>query len=266
MKAALENEEAPFDADLEKVLPGVHERLNAHTSQLHAFGAKLDGTERRVGSLIEQGIQIMLEHQTQCLTEQSALVGASLVHVGQQMLSPRGDSVGDAASTGTNQSPPASPLAPKQAEKVTNSNSNQQLAKPTAVPPEAVYPIKPVHKNFKGLWEQWFGFGECRDEFGGVPGRNERFGSAWRKESGITPDFNSRMNRVIKAAVAESKDRRVQPVDVVDCWEEIFAAGNYRLSTLVANLMKLGKIKKKASRGKTKKETVAVVAAAPSQW
>lgn len=45
MATALQLEESPFNASLEKVLPGVHKRSQAATAQAGVLSAKLESAE-----------------------------------------------------------------------------------------------------------------------------------------------------------------------------------------------------------------------------
>ena len=88
MKLALASEEDPLDANLQKVLPGVHERLNVNTATVELKRqavVALDGKVDNLSQSIREGFREMAGavHGMAGCTEQ---VGQSLINAGALLI------------------------------------------------------------------------------------------------------------------------------------------------------------------------------------
>jgi hypothetical protein len=93
MKIALMNEKNPVDADLERVLPGVNQRLNAGNSALVGLARQFDYRMNELSHSVVNGFNQINENTERRKLETDQLVGCSLVEAGTNLL--RHSSPGD---------------------------------------------------------------------------------------------------------------------------------------------------------------------------
>ena len=75
----------------------------------------------------------------------------------------------------------------------TTEDSECELVDEMTLEEASRYKFVSRHTNLCGLWNEWHGLGEhSGDRCGGVLGRNQRFGSKWRKDE-PKPKVHSRM-------------------------------------------------------------------------
>lgn len=169
MACALSQKVSPFDANPGTVSPGVHERSQATTAQAGVLGAKLESSNEQVCGMIQQGFATPQENQSACMVEQTQLVAASLVNVGQQM--PTQSPNGSPVTSPVRPLPPLEPASP-----TVDSNSSSNHSNPVTVPAtdkapvpltplegmslEQIHCIESVQENLKDVWCQWFGAAE----------------------------------------------------------------------------------------------------------
>jgi Transcriptional activator of glycolytic enzymes len=243
MALALATEEDPLDASLEKVMPGVHQRLKGTDDKVDGLYRHINERFNDLQEDVHEGFKSLVQQHGDVLRESCQLVGASLVNVGHHVMnSPGGVSVGTPSKTLTGE--PASPSVPC---------TQFQAEEPDPVQLASTFRMKAKHNTLTDLWQEWFGLGEWEDEFGGVAGRNEKFGAKWRKEAkALDKSQYSRTNRVIVAVSSSAHARGLQPEDVVAEWEPVFSACKQSVANLVRALQELNILPKKKARGKKK--------------
>lgn len=241
-------EESPADASLEKVMPGVHQRLQAQLGMLNQLGDSVMTGFHEVKQQVSVGFCEMVEEQKQMLQEHSSLVlGATLVDAGKNLMNSPCRSVDSKRSVVSPDDPVA---APKPATSPPDLNSKPAATEIFVNAPR----MKHKHDSLPSLFEEWFGVGEEE----GIHGWNEKHGKVWRKAAGIDPSQYSRTHRLIVSIQQEAKRLKVQPLTVVQEWDAMFKASNNSVASFVKALQRLGKIPTKKPRG-NKKEAVAAV-------
>lgn len=86
MRLSLQNTNNPLDADLEKVLPGVHERLLANHAAIVSVDRKLGAKLENMTESMTNGLQQLHAVLVQNRSETDELVGRSLVQAGNNLL------------------------------------------------------------------------------------------------------------------------------------------------------------------------------------
>ena len=108
------------------------------------------------------------------------------------------------------------------------------------------------HKSLRSVWDEWYGVGEHQDVYGGVNGRESRFGARWRKNLVHSQHF-SRVKRVIAGIEAYAESKSVHESIAVEALEATFKELNFSLYNFFCFLQKEGYIVKCARRGKKSK-------------
>jgi hypothetical protein len=249
MRIALTTESNPQDADLEKVLPGVNQRLNASHSLLVGMQHQFEHKFEQLTETVKCGFTQVTSLTENWKEETDKLVGCSLVQAGTNLLrqsSPMSPGSEGAASLDDDMAiSPALAISPARQNRTTPTvtttatNSNQEHSR---------YRMQLKHATLHSVWKEWFGLDEFADEFGGINGRNKLHGSKWRKH--LNGTTLSKVSQLIKGINAYAVERKVQPEDVIEEWEGIFTASKNSVCNMVKALQHLGKMKKLKQRGK----------------
>jgi Transcriptional activator of glycolytic enzymes len=258
MADALASSEDPFDATLEKVMPGVHQRLKGTDDKVESLSRQVNESFSVLTETINSGFQSLVQQHGDVLRESCEMVGASLVQAGHHVMN-------------TNRNPPTGvstecpPLSPPVVLTGEPGSPETNLIPVPATPSPVASPaiddllvffrMKAKHNSLRDLWDEWFGLNEwSNDEYCGVAGRNERFGAKWRKQAkALDKSQYSRTNRLIVAITNVSTMRNCQPDDIVLEWEPLFQQSRFSVANLVRGLQELNMIPKMKSRGGTKK-------------
>jgi hypothetical protein len=193
---ALQEEENPLDADLERVLPGVHERLHANhhsnNQNYQAVSNKLDCVMETVVTGFETmatGFSQVLQHTSMYVQETDKLVGASLVNAGRHLINTNRNFSSPVQASAPGQWSPA--RSPNSTTGTVNTTQGVQLREqlPTALPTNAVhseeehsmYRLQSKHSDLASIWDQWLGEGIFANEYGGINGRNQLHEAKWRR-------------------------------------------------------------------------------------
>ena len=246
MRKCLEEEECPFDASLEKVLPGV----------LAQFQQSAQDDQRRHEEVLDQldvpqeavgdGLANMRDQHMEVLNESSRIIGESLVETGNSVIAQVHDQCSPKDGPDEFELPFTGTVEQAMLGLIANLT-------PLVTDDASLFKMQVKHPSLHSLWCKWFGLETFHDSFGGVDGRNRKFKSKWRKDAKIDNTLHGRHRRLIEAINAEAKGTKQQPQAVIMEWEVLFSNSNYVTGNLVKALQCLGKIPKKKSRGATKK-------------
>jgi Centromere DNA-binding protein complex CBF3 subunit, domain 2/Transcriptional activator of glycolytic enzymes len=245
MAEALSSEQSPLDASLEKVLPDVFTRFQGVDDKMSSL---VDRKVEAVVSHIDSGFQPLRQDQSDFLRESYSAIAASLINTGVAMMGCANPPNSPGASKASGKdlyagspvvtSPDPSPDPQQQREK-----------EPATRSPHATFVLRAKHNTLADVWNEWFGQAEFTDGFGGVAGRNSRFGGKWRKEAQcLDASQYSRTQRLVKAITQQSTERKVQPEEIVAEWESLFQESNRSLATFVRALQNLNYIGKRKTR------------------
>jgi hypothetical protein len=251
MKIALMNEKNPVDADLERVLPGVNQRLNAGNSALVGLARQFDYRMNELSHTVVNGFN-QINENTECRKlETDKLVGCSLVEAGTNLLwhSSPGDLSTD--SSDDNVVPPSHPNALLHSPTATDLHSTPNTAIVVATSPEQHrrFWLEMKHHCLLSIWNEWYGLDHFSDDFGGIDGGNKQHGSTWRKH--LNASAYSRSSQLIKGIYAFALEHHLRPEEVIAKWEPLFVSSKLSTYNMVRELQVLGNIKKLKARGST---------------
>jgi Transcriptional activator of glycolytic enzymes len=256
MRNAHLEEKCPFNASLDKCLPGVNIRFQRAEEQRKKLHSDFMEAIKIVHNNMMEGFKAVRRSDQMV----PRMLGEALVETGTNMarasygspkrclneLAALNDSPSFASNTSDARTSPL-PMPNLDDPRM----ERPQLLEPTAGDP-TLFRMNVKHGTLRSIWQEWFGLGPFEDAFGGVFGRNQNH-TGWRKAAKIDNSLYSRHQRLIMAISNEAKHTQQQPEDVIDEWEALFQAANFVTGNLVVALQQLGKIPVRKSRGKTKK-------------
>jgi Transcriptional activator of glycolytic enzymes len=250
MRKALSEEKSPLDACLETVLPGVHQWHLANNQAINCLGHKVDCMAETIGNSIH--VLINQINRSEEIRNQQHQQLASLLELGSNVL--RGNAP-SARSNNNNNAPAVSMtdimqdstsiLEQATATTVTDDHSDLERQK--------TYRMKPKHKSLTDLYAEWVGEGDFMDEFGGIEGRNKRFGAKWRRH--LVPYIYSRTERSVKGIRAFAQQQDIPIYDACERLQDSFVRCKYSVANLVSYFISAGLLTKKKPRGKINNET-----------
>jgi hypothetical protein len=199
-------EKSPLDACLETVLPGVHQWHHANNAVVSSLCSEM----KTMNTEIKEGIQKIVGElkETRHHRSDQDMQLAALMEMGRQILS-TGKPIERLGTTinnnNSNRSDRDSIFSTPQRHPVV-----QLTYSPTSMPMNVSeekdaaeleehkkFTMKPKqHKSVVDLLSEWIDVGDYQDKFGGIEGRNKKFGASWRKR--ITPFAYSQMECTVK--------------------------------------------------------------------
>jgi ribosome assembly protein YihI (activator of Der GTPase) len=245
--ALLASESNPMDADLEKVLPGVNERLNAQHSLLVGFQQHVDHKIDRLTETVATGFDRVASLTENWKEETDKIIGCTLVEAGNNLLRNPPMSPG-AASTASTASTNAGTDASNRNTQEKRQEQGQQTSRQSSPENHCRYRMQMKHPSLASVWREWFGLEEFEDEYGGINGRNKMFKAKWRQH--LNGTSYSKVSQLIKGVNAYAVSNRLQPEAVIAEWEGIFTACKHSVNNMVKALQDLGKLKKLKQRGR----------------
>lgn len=234
MRNALQHEENPLDADLEKVLPGVHQWHNAINAQVERLEQKTNHLTQGMSNgfqTLHSSIVAMTEVHQERLSMACEAAAATL-------RTPVRASLNSESPVGT-ESPAICYLSDNEAMQI------EVALDVLKIPPMIMHPR---HDSLRGMWDEWHGVGRYPDANGGIEGRNNNLPPSWRKQ--LHPQLYSRTSRIIQAIKGYAEKEGISS-DIVICeWEPIFKEElRCSLVNFVTRLQQMGHIPKKKARG-----------------
>ena len=116
--------------------------------------------------------------------------------------------------------------------------------------------MKSKHPSLDHLWCEWFGLDVFEDDYGGLAGREAKFGTQWRNKGSVSPHQFSRTNRVIVGIKAYAAYHSINSRLAVSQIEDLFQQKercNCSVSKIVIALQAMGFIAKREPRPSKKK-------------
>ncbi|MGL5915852.1 MAG: hypothetical protein ACRCZG_06290 [Culicoidibacterales bacterium] len=137
----------------------------------------------------------------------------------------------------------------------TDNNNNKDNAHQPHQEPESVlekqkaYRMTPKHFRLTEMYAEWVGEGDFHDEFGGIEGRNKKFGSQWRKH--FPAHTYSRTERTIKGIRAYANENNMSAYDACECLQHQYEHKcKMSIAKLVDYFISMSWLKKQKPRGK----------------
>lgn len=111
--------------------------------------------------------------------------------------------------------------------------------------------MKPKHKSLLDLWCEWHGEAPFYDKHGGVVGRDEKFGTKWRK--GMNPQQYSRTKRVVDGIMQKAKMEGKTCASAAVELDVLFQDEKCSVGKMVEAMKEAGLLEKKKPRGRKRK-------------
>jgi exonuclease VII small subunit len=252
MKEALEKEDNPLDANLEKVLPGVHLRLHLQERLTQDLVNKVDNVDSKIDKLsttIVDGFQGMDKSSELLQASSDRRLAGTFMRIAQQLLASSNVSAPSNLDTimedTSMEDAQELPLLPRM-ELFTEVMQEQECGSNDAS----------IHSNYRSqtkynslceVWNQWYGIDQHGDVYGGISGRNDQFGAKWRKH--LDKQQYSRINRIIKA-VSDAAEKEIALDEALNELEETYSTCNRNLQKFADLMQSNGYLPKGACRGR----------------
>ena len=205
MATELREEKNPLDANLEKVLPGLHQWHSVNTIAL----GKVELAVNTLSSNLNQAVQGMHE---QSRDERQAADNWLAQALHRLACSYENGEIGD-------EQPPSQFVVTQTQQEA----EDQPSVGSDGIPNECSIhiPMRPKHQSLFGLWNEWHGLEEFADLCGGIKGREDSYGSTWRKGI-VNPQQFSRTKCIIEAIYKFAREQSMEQLEAVAVLEEPF--------------------------------------------
>ena len=261
MKEALDSERCPLDANLEKVIPGLHQWHKANNDVVKGMDKRLteglEGLERKV-QLGFEGLVAALRDERQRtddrMADMLADMAAKLRSGDTNLQSIRKRPREDTPTLGLGNSPSdgGESLGDQVATEPTNDNEE-----PWKHIDHSSYTMTMKHSSLTNMYEEWYGLGKYTDKFGGIDGRERLFSkkhkSKWRHH--LDGNHFSRTRRLVQGIVVYSTKNNVSHYQACAELEHHWVEAKQSLTKTVAKFQSLGLLGKQKDRGRRMKTT-----------
>ena len=247
MATELSNDKSPLDANLEKVLPGIKQWHNINESSIK----RLHEDVERLDQTFNEGLQRIV-HEARV---ERAHAGDRMHQAFSRFASAFAPSEGQATNPYKDFTPVHLMMDDEEiaAAAATTTDDNSPPPSPPEADPKIRKPMVIKHSCLMNLYNEWHGLQEFEDDYGGVGGREDRFGSKWRKGL-VTPQQISRTKRVI-VGIREYGIRQSLPSQqAVMQLEDSFAECKHSVKKFVERLQSMGLVDKRETRVKKKQQ------------
>jgi hypothetical protein len=110
------------------------------------------------------------------------------------------------------------------------------------------YTMRTKHKQLTELLSEWIGCGDFQDGFGGIEGRNKKFGAKWRKH--LPKYLYSRSERTIKGIRAYAQQGQISDMDACRELQHVYEQQKHNVKNMVDYFTRTNLIHKRKARGK----------------
>ena len=207
MKAAIDNSTDPMDANLETVLPGVHQWHQATNQSIKATSNAIYALDEKFDSFtdcLNEGLSRVVHHLDGHRQASDRKLAETFLNIAQDLLNCSSQQDLSSAATpaqpirgkgnaggvtGTSLITPyrltpeeelqGSPYAPRTGDcsLTTPGDANNTVL----LEDSSNYRMVKKHKSLSDMWDEWHGAGQFTDAVGGIKGRNKQFGAKWRR-------------------------------------------------------------------------------------
>ena len=257
MKQALETEDCPLDANLEKVMPGVHQWHQVTNDSINTLSRNVNDLKSELKGDMEN------LYSTLVTAKEDSKVNLARVHMAIAMQLMNGG-LGDVNSVNMNlvdnmlltmpQPTMTSPTAATTTTPTTTATTTEQQPEdPAELDINRLFRMKAKHTSLTGVLKEWFGLDEFADEVGGIQGRIDLYKSTtkWRKHCMIHPQHFSRTMRTVKTVEALARQQGVDKMAAAASLEESFSRCDKSVAGFVTWAQNHGLLPKRATRGKS---------------
>jgi hypothetical protein len=257
MTQELASQNDPLDANLEKVLPSLHEwhKINKDEMlRLKQAVSTMDCKVSDIHSKIDSGFgdikDALMSNKVQLKQE----LAGSFLEIAKYLVQDAGGQVSDhttvAEIVNLRRMTIDEPIFANAAQ---DTGDTSPIIETDPAEDHQLYRMKPKHLILLDVVHEWFGTGDYYDEYGGIDGRNKLFKSRWKKLCCINQMQYSRTMRTINAVEEYARrnnniDKYLAAEQLQQCYEECKCS--------IANFVRWAQSKelleKKRSRGKNK--------------
>lgn len=237
MRKQLEGVASPLDANLESILPGVHDRLDAHmkvTEDVHGIVSRV---ESKMNDSMERNTQDVTIHRLES-------------EINSMFRRMRGEMLGDSGESFQKQ---------PQESTTTNRRIDHGNTLPNSGNTRNQVPTMPItYSSIRQLYDHWNGEGDFENVIpGGIAKLEFEQGCSWRKTWDNSANKRlSKVKGIILAIQNESTENSMSIADVITAWEEIYVGEcNGKISNFHAWTVRNGKIAAKKARGKSRQRS-----------
>ena len=239
METELRNDSDPLDANLEKVIPGMFQWQQANLNSVEGLKrevAELNETVKAyVGAMIEESRSERAASEQRLATAFRQLAAA--YDGGEQNLNLDVFNNQDTRQSTTERQP-------NDERPALNCGEEEPFQKS----------MRPKHGSLHSLWDEWHGLNDFEDQFGGVKGREKKYGSKWRNKGMVNPQHFSRTKRVIAGIIAFAEREHIRQREAVARLDDLFCnTCKCSLAKMVEELKSMELIDERAPRFKKKK-------------
>jgi hypothetical protein len=250
MKDELAMNDSPLDANLQSVLPGVHQRLEMQREET----ACLRGDVGRLTMAVETSTLVFNEKVDEIISmneEKNEMLGRMHIMVGSRLL---GQVQGEGSPSS---SPPSSPPprpSPTVRPRQTDGEGDEAPRYHLALSPKSLYAI----------YNEWYGGGPDFEDIpvpGGIAALELKFKARWRRhfEPNEVKDF-SRRRMCINAISAYAAREGVSEAIAIELLNTIYEEEAKKKVPTMANIVQnMGLIQKKKKRGKAQAQDTTTV-------
>jgi hypothetical protein len=266
MEKELSSQKDPLDANLEKVIPSLHEwhRINTkEVTHLKQAVCEVDEKMSDVHTKIDSGFSQIQETLMSNKAQVKQELAGTFLEIAKHLVKDAGGQL----SASTTLLDIVGPCRMILEEPVGASNAAQgtSAASPTTVDgavEHQLYRMKQKHLTLLGLLQEWYGTGDYYDGYGGIAGRNEDPNcKKWKTHCCINQMQYSRTERTVKAV---EEYARLNSIDDRYLAAEKLQPEYERCKCSVANFVNWAKdtllLPKGKPRGRSKKATTATTA------
>ena len=240
----------PLDANLEAVIPGLH---NWHCATNAAI-KNMDNKINSIGQTLENKIEALGETLKGEYSKMEETVQAQSTSMGRML-----QVVGKAMENGTLKTPEEDrphvsyPTAPMHA----SGSSVSAGVTPPFGNDSNKKTMKPRHDHFGDIIDEWYGTGNYSDELGGIEGRDKLHKSSWRKH--IDYNHYSRTKRIVMGFKKHLATVDCSKEDGIDYFQQLYVASNKSICNMVSKLQDMDLIPKRKKRGRCVSRVAAAV-------
>jgi Centromere DNA-binding protein complex CBF3 subunit, domain 2/Transcriptional activator of glycolytic enzymes len=247
MRIAIDSEKCPLDANLEYVLPGVHQWHNLNNAAVKVVGSEVEQLKVAVAEGFIRVEKVMNNHRA----ESDKRIAASFLSIARDLLhDASAETVRDNSRDQSREQEvgsPSSSTGPSFSETENNERAQTQASDDSAEYHRG-FRMENKHKRLTALWDEWHGTGDFVDDFGGVKGRDKKHGSKWRRH--INNMHHSRTKRVVEAIECFASQSEIHPSEACSMLQAAFESVNCSIANFVEKCQDEGLIPKKKARGK----------------
>jgi Transcriptional activator of glycolytic enzymes len=243
MKRELAEERSPLDACLESVLPGVHQWHHANQAAVSSLREDTKVLQNEMNIGFTNVIAELQETRRQRRQQQAEF--AKLLELGRHVLL-TDTTIEPTFTLEPNDDFTVAPPSPSTNDADVDTGN---LVNNAELELHKTYTMRPKHKLLTDLMSEWIGIADFHDQFGGIEGRNKKFGATWRKH---LPKYTySRTERTIKGIRAFAKEKQISEMDACRELQDVYEQQKLSVKKMVDYFTSTNLLSKCKARGKT---------------